>query len=103
MFNSQSTNPDLDTTAESRSVSLARYLWDLVDAHSEGRGGRSEFFRKLATSELKRLGKLPGSPAEQITSEVLATVEIIGPEKVLEVLRRLRARAAKERGVAHAG
>ncbi len=90
--------------SETRTVSLPSSLWGTIESHSKDIGeSRSSYIRGLALRDLKHIGKLPGSENEAVTIEALATVQLVGSERVLKTLKRLRGRAAKERGVAHAG
>lgn len=86
-----------ETKAVSRSVTMPESLWDATDSHAASdpiSGDRSSYIRRLVTADLEASGKLPGSAQEQALTKSRAMIDLLGPQRAVEVFERELAAAA---------
>lgn len=80
--------------AVSKSVSMSEALWLAVDAHATDMGeDRSDYVRRLVQQDLTAAGKLPGGSMSVIREVAVEAASLMGEQRVLSILNRLKLRA----------
>lgn len=78
-------------------------LWDALDRYcSSLQKSRSGFFQKITVEELSKNGALPEQMNEEskVINNALATWEVIGTERLLELMQKARVGIAEAKGTA---
>jgi len=95
-----SESPDL-SKVRSRSVAMPGSLWKTIDDHAEAiDSDRSTYLRELATADLRRLGKLPGSSTNALLAEF---AELLSDPQGETIAREVLLKVASDKALVEGG